>query len=543
MDRTSDSSLPIGSASLATTISNAHQGASRAYASGRRFFVNNQLGDDFYPGTEAKPLRTIAGVNARKPSRFDQVLFRAGQTFKGNLVVEGTGAAAIGPNEVVIDTFGRRSGNRRAVIDGSDGTAILVLDTAGITVSNLQLRGSGANNTGFGIQVLNRTKDRLRYVRLNKIEAHGFKLCGIYVGGTPALPGVIQVTKPNRWGFEDVVLYRCNAHDNTYYGILTSGPWAWEIPADPSKFPDNPGFANKNVRALLCRAYNNAGDPNFKENHSGNGILIDDTDDALVTVSLGSRNGAKNGSESGGPVGIWANQSRNVRIRFCAMGNNRGNLTDGDGGDLDGGVQDSVMEWNVTWGNDGAGCLVWNYWGTLRELKNNIIRFNLSWNDVRKFTMGAFDVGNSGSSVSNISIYGNVAFLTRRGIRPAAGKPIGLSARGNNPDTNLNYWGNLVIVGPGVTLADIEPNSQVSLRGNVFIAPPGWFRIIYDNKIYNSLWSWLRGKPSEAAPPEDRSNDAPKRSPRGIPCPLPLGPLPKMPATQEKSNEQDTARN
>ncbi|HEY9790409.1 MAG TPA: hypothetical protein V6D22_08420 [Candidatus Obscuribacterales bacterium] len=464
----------------------------------REFYVSNS-GDDNNPGTKGKPWKSIDRVNKEHLVAGDSVHFHAGQKFTGNLVIDGLAKAPAGSNaslgdwlhwlafpkdSINISTYG---GSRRATIEAHDGTAILAKNTGNISVRNLELSGDRSTNSGFGVEVLNQTKSRLNNVWLDNLDAHGFKWVGLYVGGAPPLPGFHPQQRPERWGFNHVLISNSDAHDNTYYGVLTSGPWPYEIPPDGSH-PKNPGYANADVRVINVNAHHNPGDPNYHENHSGSGILIDDTDGYLVEFSKEWHNGADNGSQSGGPVGVWANQANRGLIQFNESFDNRsGGLADGAGVDLDGGVTNSISQFNYTHDNDGAGQLVWNYWGSLRDLAHNTVRYNLSVNDARKFSYGGIQIGNSGQEVHDIDVYGNITYMTKSGNRPALASPTGLYIVGSNPNTNINYWNNVLITGKGVPQVEVTPNSSAWIRRNVFIHPPGALEIKYNGKIYHSL--------------------------------------------------------
>jgi hypothetical protein len=59
------------------------------------------------------------------------------------------------------------------------------------------------------------------------------------------------------------------------------------------------------VAIIECTAADNPGDPQYTANHSGNGILLADTDRGLIERYVANGNGAAKAGRSGGPVGIW----------------------------------------------------------------------------------------------------------------------------------------------------------------------------------------------------------------------------------------------
>ncbi len=118
-------------------------------------------------------------------------------------------------------------------------------------------------------------------------------------------------------------------------------------------------------------------------------------------------------SENGGPVGIWAHsveQSRDPVLRVVRESHRR--RADGGGFDLDGGVTNSIMQYNYSHDNDGAGYLVWNYEDAPHELRGNTVRFNVSKNDGRKHDYGGIHIGTSDKPVRDLLVYNNTVLVS-----------------------------------------------------------------------------------------------------------------------------------
>jgi Right handed beta helix region len=459
-------------------------------AAGATYYVGPR-GDDSGPGSQARPWRTVERVNRQQLYAGDAVLFEGGQNFEGNLVLDERVKAG-SSRSVVIGSYG----NGRAVIDGGRGTAILVRNIGRVTLRDLEVRGGGPeSNRGYGVEVVNeRGIRRLESIWLDNIEASGFHWAGIYVGGVPGVPGGAKPPEGIRYGFRDVRIARCTSHGNMYYGIWVSGPW-------PAWMGKTTGYANQAVRITHSLAFDNAGDPGYKQNHSGNGILLDDTDGGLIDHCTAWHNGAANGSLQGGPVGIWADESNAVTIQFCESYNNRtGGAADGGGFDLDGGVTHSLLQYNYSHGNDGAGFLVWSYWGAVHPLAHNVIRYNVSENDGRKHRYGGIHIGTSGGAVGDIKVYNNTVFMS-----PAAGggsarhvaaesknapQPRVIWVGGSERDLQIRFWNNLLIAGGGVPLVEIEPHQDVTFQGNAYWAAAGKFVFLDGGAVYGGLDEW-----------------------------------------------------
>ena len=443
-------------------------------AQGSTYFVSPR-GDDSHPGSEARPWRTIAQVNRHRLAAGDTVLFEGGQIFEGPLLLDDR-AAADPSRPVVIGSYG----NGRAVIHAGFGTAILVWNVGGVTLRDLEVRGDDAGvSRGYGIEVLNeRGTARLDTISLENITASGFHWAGIYVGGVPSVPGATPPPPGSRYGFRDVRISHCTAHDNMYYGIWVSGPW-WS--------GKTTGYANQNVTISDSMAYDNPGDPAYEDNHSGNGILLDDTDGGLIDHCAAWHNGAANGSTQGGPVGIWTDESNRVTIQFCESYNNRtGGAADGGGFDLDGGVTNSALQYNYSHGNDGAGYLVWSYGGAVHPLAHNVIRYNISENDGRKHRYGGIHIGTSGGVVEGIEVYNNTVFMTAGDGAQTRDIWVG----GSEPNKQIKFWNNELISDGGPPLVEVEPRQDVSFQGNAYWATAGKFVVVDGGATYASLDQW-----------------------------------------------------
>jgi hypothetical protein len=86
-----------------------------------------------------------------------------------------------------------------------------------------------------------------------------------------------------------------------------------------------------------------------------------------------------------GPVGIWAYMCDSITIEHCFSHNNKtsANGKDGGGFDFDGGITNSLLQYNLSVNNEGRGIGLFQYGGA-SEWKNNVVRYNISVNDGRK---------------------------------------------------------------------------------------------------------------------------------------------------------------
>jgi hypothetical protein len=440
-------------------------------------------GRDANAGSRARPWRTIERANRRKLGPGDRLLLQAGATFSGTLVLT-TEDAGTPSRPVVVGSYGAG----RATIDAGTGAGVLVANAGGVVVENLVLRGDGRpRNTSSGLAVVHDRPGgkRLAFIRIRDVEASGFGRAGIFVAGL--------ATNGSQGGFEDVRIERCDAHDNVYYGILVGGPWDDDrtdtVVPGKQDAGLRPGYTNRDVYVGHCRAYRNLGDPDYKRNHSGSGILVADTDGALIEHCLAWENGALDSGTEGGPCGIWAAGSNRVTIQYCESFLNRTgpDTADGNGFDFDGGMTNSVMQYNYSHHNDGFGYLVYEYAGSPHAHRDNVVRYNVSAFDGRKRqgSAGIF-VDSSGDGIEGVVLHNNTVIATpsSAGVeRPA------IEVRGNV--TRVRVLDNLLAAVVGTFLVEkADPARDVLLQGNAYWAEGRPVRLRWDGQEYTSLEAW-----------------------------------------------------
>ena len=441
------------------------------------------LGRDDNPGTSpAQAWRSIDRANGHDFKPGDRLLFAGGKTHVGNLVM-GPNDAAPPEHPIVIGSFGQG----RATIKAGLGTAILVKDVGGIEVRDIVCEGAGrAKNNGCGVAFVNTLPGNVRqkHVRISNVEARGFGRdtissvdqsggfrppagCGIFVGGDAA--------DKSKSGFEDIRIEGCELFENEFYGVLITGCWDEKATR----------YSNHGLVVADCRFYGNTGDPDYRQKHSGSGILVEDTDGGIVERCAAWENGALCNQTPGGPCGIWTAGSRRITIQRCESFRNRtGNAPDGDGFDLDGGSIDCVLQYNYSHDNDGAGILVYTYPYAPLADRGNIVRFNICEGDAVKLgDYGAIHVGNDGHGMSGVEIYHNT-FIAGKSARSAVslhGKDVGVAFRNN------------LILGPmGCPLVTMDHDTDaIIFTGNLYWSGGRSFKTA-SSKTCESLEAWRK---------------------------------------------------
>ncbi len=327
-------------------------------------FYFDPRGNDLDHGTSEKhPWKSLDRANQHiaekglKPG--DTLRFRGGSTFEGYLRLDHAGGG-IQSAPVRITSYGRG----RATFKPGVKTGILIRETAWVSVSHLNLVAA-IGNLGDGIRC-DRTQEselRIRGLTIQDCSVLGFGWHGVMVDAAQ-----------RSHGFDGVLIERCVAQGNRHAGIMVYG-------GNPTGRSQR---AHANIRILDCLAAENLGDPDELKHHSGSGIFLDGVETALIRGCVAAKNGANCRNERGGPVGIWAHASSQVRIERCESYGNASRLRDGGGFDLDGGCEDCVLRWNFSHHNHGPGFLIYTYTGAAYADRDCQVYGNISWNDGAK---------------------------------------------------------------------------------------------------------------------------------------------------------------
>ena len=412
------------------------------------------LGDDSNTGaSETQPWRSIDRVNAAQLLPGDFVWFRANQTFVGNLCLQGSRHTPCAVTEsskhtssvVTIGSYGIGS----ATINAGSGPGFIAKNRGGVHLVNLNFVGAGAlKNNASGVLFINTLPGsiKLEDIRMHRVDVSGFKYSGISLVAQPT---------DMRWsGFRDVKITNTTSHDNGDAGISCTGPW----------HPDQKGYAHADFYIGNCSAYRNAG-ISGKGSHSGSGIVLAQVDGAIIEHCRAYENGNLNDYEGGGPVGIWTWDANRVVIQFNESHHNRtGSSKDGGGFDLDGGVTNSVVQYNYSHDNDGAGYLLAQFEGA-RPFYGNVLRYNLSVNDGRRNRYGGIHLWSTGSNggITDTYFYANAIYMSES----TDGDPAGVDYT-SDAIRNIRFYNNRFQTDGNAVLVRGKTNRGATFEGNTF---------------------------------------------------------------------------
>ncbi len=327
-------------------------------------------GNDANPGTREKPWKTIERAQRASLKPDDQLLFEGGKIFSGTLQLDNQRGAT--ERAVTIGSYGAG----RVTLHGGDGSALVAKNCRHLLIRDLTFAGSGRKlgNAASGLVL-----EGGGNLAVDQVEARGFRDSGVHVAGV-----------------NSARLTRVHAHLNGFSGISC-------------------GSANAQYCRDLyighCVTNNNPGSPAVPKGHSGNGIVVGHVRGCTIEYCESFNNGWDMPWHGNGPVGIWAWNADRVIIQYCYAHDNKSPGHDGGGFDFDGGVTNSILQYNYSCNNVGAGYLLCQYRGA-PTWKRNIVRYNISVNDGWKLHKAGIFVAPLSSKMSDAEIYHNTVYNT-----------------------------------------------------------------------------------------------------------------------------------
>jgi hypothetical protein len=401
-------------------------------ASASDYYVS-PTGDDSNPGTRDQPWRSIEKVNATDFEPGDSLRFQGGRRFPGTIVL------APDDDLILVTSYGEGP----AIIDGANGSGLTASGCTDLTLKNLVFVGSGrkAGNTADGVVLVDS-----QGLTIDQIDVSGFRGSGLQLDG-------VHVAK----------ISHVHAHENGFAGISV-------------------GYDQRSIHIRIerCVAENNPGDPSNRTNHSGNGIVVANTDDVLIQHCQAFNNGWDMPRKGNGPVGIWVWDVDRAIIQCCISHDNKSPGDDGGGFDLDGGATNSILQYNLSYHNDGPGYFLCQFPGA-RDFKNNIVRYNISHNDgVKNNRRSGIDVFSAGPNASDCQVYNNTVYNSH-------GPAVGF---GGMPISNVLFRNNIFICSGDVIGGDAQ---RGRFENNIYWSADGK-TLTFDGRATLSDWANATGQ-------------------------------------------------
>ncbi|WP_426059353.1 hypothetical protein [Hymenobacter sp. B1770] len=426
-------------------------------------FYISPSGSDMQAGTSvATAWRTIAKVNATAFQAGDKILFEGGQTFTGGISLTAT-TQGTPTHPIIFSSYGVG----HATIASGNSFGFHAHNSAGIELRRLAFVGSGrTTNTTSGVTFyLDQANTHLQHLRLDSLDVSGYQKSGALVGSWKGTSG-----------YTDVRITNCHFHANGEAGLSSY------------QFFPLQGQAHHNWYVGNCEAYDNSGRANITNTHTGNGIVLAGIDGVIIERCKAYNNGWLNGNTSGGPVGIWGWACNNLVIQLCESHHNQsGTGIDGGGFDLDGGCTNSVMQYNYSHDNQGAGYLLAQF-PDAAPMHDLTVRYNISENDARGHNQGALAVWSSGANggIARASFYNNTVLLSppANGTRP---KAVYIMSDGISDITLRN---NVLQTSGGLPVLTTLSAAGLRLEGNCYWSADAPLVLEWNGAAYPDLQAW-----------------------------------------------------
>ncbi|MEO3766391.1 right-handed parallel beta-helix repeat-containing protein [Streptomyces sp. B8F3] len=420
-------------------------------------------GDDGHDGlSPSQAWRSLARADEVRLKPGDRLLLRAGARFRGELRLEKRDAGSA-EAPVRIESYGRG----RATIAATGETGISVHNTAGIEIRDLELVGNRASfrkRPGINFFADEPDGGKLDHVIVDGVDVSHFRT-GISIGAGKGTAG-----------FRNVQISNSTVRGNKDAGLSTYGP-AFDA--------RDPAYAHERVTVFRVKAYGNDGDPAAHGRNTGSGIVLGSVRRGRVQRAVAHDNGAKSAARAvEGPEGIWTYDSTRMVIEHSvSYANHTGSRSDGGGFGLDNNVSASVLQYNLSYRNDGPGYLVYTAVDN-RAQKDNTVRFNLSGSDSRKLHLYGGIVA-YGEWVKNVHIYHNTVVQEANGpyLVPALRLQEGL--------TGATVRNNIFVTdgAPLVESSTAYTPAEVKIQGNNYFSTGAW-QVTWGDRRYGALSRW-----------------------------------------------------
>jgi hypothetical protein len=330
-------------------------------AQGATYYVDSAKGQDSDSGTSPNtPWKTLDKVNATILRSGDRVLFKAGETWKGQLAPKTAGANG---RSISIDRYG--SGPKPRIDgDGQVEDAVRLYNVQNIEVRNFEITNRGAQRAvRRGVHIFIDNFGTAEHIVVAGLYIHDVN--GVNGNGDNAKDngGIIFRTKGDRTPsrFDDLVIER-----NLIRTVDRSG-----IAADSYHAKRTRWYPSLHV---VIR-------DNFVDDVGGDGIVPWATDGVLVEHNIARNCNRRAGSYN---AGIWPWSTDNSLFQLNEASLTRTTL-DGQGFDSDYNSRKTLFQYNYSHDNEGGFILICT--PVKRNGRENVgnvgtvVRYNISRND------------------------------------------------------------------------------------------------------------------------------------------------------------------
>lgn len=366
---------------------------------GTTYYVDAINGSDSNDGTsEQKAWQTVDKVNSVVFEPGDEILFKSGQTFIGQLMPQGSGSKEDGV--IRMDKYG---GDALPTINAKGslenrGAVIQLINQEYWEISNLTLTNPATSTEGarVGVLVIGKeygTLDHIYVTNCNinnvvsdisksgsssKIEAGGELWYGTGPGGGVVF-NVFAGGEEIPTAFNDILV-----DNNTIKNLGRSGTGVYVNTAYKNIYQQGYYFENDEADWF---PHTNVLISNNDISYTTNAILIHGCDGSIGNGVVIENNLVYHPDLYDSNAAVWFSHSNEILVQYnevYALDN--GGSNDCGAFDYDGGVTNSIMQYNYTHHNRGESVMVCNvHWNSAWKSTNtsdNIFRYNISENDL-----------------------------------------------------------------------------------------------------------------------------------------------------------------
>lgn len=382
------------------------------FSFGTTYYVSTS-GDDENNGiSTSSPWKTLKkisrysinpGFNAGDVIKFEGgSIFESDTSFYGSKLWVGSGGLIGSP--IVYTSYG----GMRATIK-ADTIGLYCKDKEFIEIRSLNFTSNynpfNQSNTSFynniGIWFENSTNNKLKGILIDSCKVSRFLNTGISFVTDVSVSG----------GYENIKVINCKIDSIGHFGVFVS---YYGVTYPFSNYP------NKDISIINCEVSRVKGFSSSSiGTYTGTGILLIDVDSALIERNLVYSCGGMGYIAYGsGPDGIETAQCKKIIYQYNeAYDQKTSSETDGAGLHFGDGVQNSIMQYNYSHDNDGAGFNCFSYYSSYPlSDSNNVIRYNISAKNSRKCgdNHGEIEVGAGNQSTTyDIEIYNNTIYTIK----------------------------------------------------------------------------------------------------------------------------------
>ena len=363
---------------------------------GNVYYVDAAAKSDTYDGmTTEQPLKTLAQVNALELQPGDTVLFKKDCRWVGSLHIQYSGTK---DNPITFGMYGE--GVNKPWIDGAGivNAAVWGEDISFVEIRNLEVTNAGDEiNYHRGISII-AVYENVEGIVIKDCYVHDVDSCVEKVETNVAsgftdyhwYGGIIVRARSNENPIDyDIILKDILIEGNTVercsvLGIAAGG-------AMTSFYED------AKCQDIVIRG-------NFVSKCYGDGIVLFNDEGGLIEHNVAAYNGTQTRMDRA-YVGIWIIWSDNCLIQYNES-YGQGASVDGEGFDIDGGCNGTIVQYNYSHDNAGGFLLLVQWAGG-----DAIVRYNVSVNDHRSLIFHSF--GNYEEPRMRVDIYNNTFFTTQ----------------------------------------------------------------------------------------------------------------------------------